>query len=57
MGTTYIDSMTTSMSLIILVLASMAGDGPKATLEDVTDRENWGQILPPLPNPTSLNQF
>ena len=40
MGTTYIDSVTTSMSLISLGPPTMVGDHPTATLEDVTDREN-----------------
>ena len=56
-GTTYIASVTTSMSLFSLGPASMAGDHPTATLENVTDMENWGQLLPLLPDPTSLNHF
>ena len=40
MGTTYIDFVTTSMSLISLAPASMVGDHPTATLEDVTNMEN-----------------
>ena len=40
MGATYIDSVTTSMSLVSLGPASMAGDYPMANLEGVTDTEN-----------------
>ena len=40
MGTTYIDSVTTSMSPISMGPASMVGDCPMATLKDVTDIEN-----------------
>ena len=40
MGTTYIDSMTTSVSLVSLGPASMVVDYPMATQEDVTDAEN-----------------
>ena len=40
MGITYIDSVTTSLSLISLGPASMVVDYPTATLEDVTNAEN-----------------
>ena len=40
MGTTYINCVTTSMSLISLDPASMVGDHPMANLDDVTDMEN-----------------
>ena len=40
MGTTYIDSMTTSMSLVSLGPAPMVVDHPMTTLEDVTDVED-----------------
>ena len=39
-GTTYINSVTTSMSLFSLGPASMVGDHPTATLEDVINMEN-----------------
>ena len=37
MGTTYVDTVTASMSLISLGPTPMAGDHPMATLEDVTE--------------------
>ena len=40
MGTTYIDSMMTSMSLVSLGPAPMVVDHPMAILVDVTDVEN-----------------
>ena len=40
MGTTYINSMTTSMSLVSIKPAPMVVDWPLPTLEEVTDAEN-----------------
>ena len=39
-GTTYINSMMTSMSLVSLELAPMVVDHPMATLEDVMNVED-----------------
>ena len=56
-GVTYIDFVTTSMSLFSLSLASMGSDCPMATLEDVTDMEDWGQLSPLLFNPANFDHF
>ena len=43
---TYIDSVTASMSLTSLGSAPIMVDHPRATLEDVTDVEDWRPFLP-----------
>ena len=40
MGTTYVDTVTASMSLVILGPTTMVVDCPTATLEDVTEWES-----------------
>ena len=57
MGTTYVDMVTASMSLMSLGPIPMTLDHPTATLEDVTEQESEGleQTQLSLPNATGCD--